>query len=124
MNSLLTSILSQRHLSLAVTLWFSVTAASLGQAQEISSLTEIPNAGVNISQEFSGETKANAKIISARYVVPTERRGLSQTFTWNVESPLTGIGIKIAPDEKSVSRLPRIMWWMCRNSQIPIPIAA
>ncbi len=100
MNSMLVTIIPQNSLPLALTFWFGITSVSLGHAQEISTLNEIPNTGVNITQEFSGETKANAKIISARFVTPTERRGLSQTFTWNVESPLTGIGVKIAPDEK------------------------
>ena len=100
MNFMLTSIIPQNRLPLALTLWFGIASISLGQAQEISTLYEIPKTGVNIVQELSEETKSNVKTGSARFVTPTEHRGISQTFIWNVESPLEGIGIKIASDEK------------------------
>src|SRR5690606_34273688 len=34
--------------------------------------------------------------ISARYVSENEIRGVSQTFTWNATSDMTGFGLKIA----------------------------
>lgn len=72
-----------------------VIVAHVGPAssQEVSSLQSIPDAGVNIRVESPENQIENE--VSARFTNESDLRGLAQTFVWNSDSGLSGIGIKI-----------------------------
>lgn len=61
-------------------------------AQEVSSLPAIPESGINI--RIDSENRIESEV-SSRFTNDSDLRGLAQTFVWNSQSALTGIGIKV-----------------------------
>ena len=76
----------------------SVLCSSVTHAVDLSSLTTIPTDGsVNINIASTGVGLG----ITARYFAEDNQRSVAQTFTWNSNGDMSGLGLLIAPDQNS-----------------------
>ncbi|RRJ94885.1 PEP-CTERM sorting domain-containing protein [Opitutaceae bacterium TAV4] len=91
-----------------------ITAASIplafflltltARALTVSSIALLPTSGVNIDHSTGvsdGVTTSNG--ITARYFAADNQRSLDQTFIWNSDLNMSGLGLLVAADQNTVS---------------------